>query len=92
MFSGWAGYAFYQEGNIQRWQMENCWNVQQDNRYPKYPRLEAISQGGSNNTLTSDYWILDASFVKVRNVQLGYTLHKTLSKNSVPRTCGFTCH
>ncbi|MCM0383938.1 TonB-dependent receptor [Bacteroides fragilis] len=80
MFSGWAGYAFYQEGNIQRWQMENCWNVQQDNRYPKYPRLEAISQGGSNNTLTSDYWILDASFVKVRNVQLGYTLHKTLSK------------
>lgn len=74
MLSVYAGYAFYQEGNIQRWQMENCWNVQQSNRYPEYPRLEIMSNAGSNNTLTSDYWVLDASYVKVRNVQLGYTL------------------
>ncbi|WP_373732526.1 TonB-dependent receptor [Bacteroides heparinolyticus] len=74
MLSVYAGHAFYQEGNIQKWQMENCWNVQQDNRYPEYPRLEVMSNAGSNNTLTSDFWVLDASYLKVRNVLLGYTL------------------
>lgn len=75
-----AGHAFYQEGSIQKWQMENCWNVQQDNRYPEYPRLEVMSNAGSNNTLTSDYWVIDASFVKVRNIQLGYSLPESLTK------------
>ena len=75
-----AGHAFYQEGSIQKWQMENCWNVQQDNRYPAYPRLEVMSNAGSNNTLVSDYWVIDASFVKVRNIQLGYTLPESLTK------------
>ena len=80
MLSRFAGLAFNQEGNIQRWQMEENWNVQQNNRYPKYPRLEVTSNAGSNNTLVSDFWLLDASFVKVRNVQLGYTLPKKLLK------------
>lgn len=71
--SGHAGYAFYSEGNIQRWQMENCWNVQPNNRYPEYPRLE-VTSSGSNNTLNSDFWVLNASYVKIRNIQIGYTL------------------
>lgn len=80
MLSVYAGYAFYQEGNIQKWQMKNCWNVQQQNRYPKYPRLEVMSNAGSNNTLTSDFWILDASYVKIRNIQFGYTLPRSVVK------------
>ena len=60
--------------------MENCWNVQQDNRYPAYPRLEVMSNAGSNNTLASDWWILDASYVKVRNIQVGYTLPQHLTQ------------
>ena len=71
-----AGYAFSQEGNIQKWQAEECWNNNQTNRYPKYPRLEVMSNAGSNNTLSSDFWILDASYLKVRNIQFGYTLPK----------------
>ena len=75
-----AGHAFYQEGSIQKWQMENCWNVQPENRYPAYPRLEVMSNAGSNNTLVSDYWVIDASFVKVRNIQFGYTLPESWIK------------
>lgn len=78
--SVYAGHAFYQEGNIQRWQMENCWNVQQNNRYPEYPRLEVMSNAGSNNTLTSDFWVINASYLKVRNIQLGYTLPGNVTK------------
>lgn len=77
---GFAGHAFWSEGNIQRWQMEECWNVQQDNRYPEYPRLEIISNSGSLNTLTSDFWTLNASFLKIRNIQVGYTLPKQLTQ------------
>ena len=39
-----------------------------------------MSNAGSNNTLTSDFWVLDASFLKVRNVQLGYTLPEHIVK------------
>lgn len=74
----WAGFAFFQEGNIQKWQMEECWNMNPTNRYPKYPRLEIMSNAGSNNTLLSDFWILNASFVKVRNIQFGYKLPKNI--------------
>ncbi len=76
--SNWAGLAFFQEGNIQKWQMEECWNNNPTCRYPGYPRLEVMSNAGSNNTITSDYWILDASFVKVRNIQFGYKLPKSI--------------
>lgn len=77
---GFAGHAFWSEGNIQHWQMENCWNAQPNNRYPEYPRLEIISNSGSINTLTSDFWVLNASFVKIRNIQVGYTLPKHISQ------------
>ena len=81
LLSRYAGWAFNQEGNIQKWQMEETWNVQKHNRYAKYPRLETTSNAGGKNTLTSDYWLLDASYLKVRNVQLGYTLPKNTAKN-----------
>ena len=81
LLTRYAGWAFNQEGNIQKWQMEETWNVQKNNRYAKYPRLEATSNAGGKNTLTSDYWLLDASYLKVRNVQLGYTLPKNMARN-----------
>ena len=78
--TNYAGYAFFQEGNIQKWQAEETWTNNQSNRYPKYPRLEVMSNAGSNNTLGSDFWILDASYLKVRNIQLGYTLPKRITQ------------
>ena len=78
--TNYAGYAFFQEGNIQKWQAEETWTNNQSNRYPEYPRLEVMSNAGSNNTLGSDFWILDASYLKVRNIQLGYTLPKHITQ------------
>ena len=76
--SQWASHPFYQEGNIQRWQMEGCWDVQKENRYPVLPRLEVSSNAGTNNTIVSDWWVLNASYVKVRNIQLGYSLPQSV--------------
>ncbi len=80
LLTSYAGLAFNQEGNIQRWQMKENWNVQQDNRYPGYPRLEVTSGSGSPNTQLSDFWVLNASFVKVRNIQVGYTIPQNQTK------------
>lgn len=42
----------------------------------KYPRLSAISN--SNNYRSSSFWIKDGSFMRLRNIEIGYSLPKNL--------------
>ena len=44
----------------------------------KYPRFAFDS--ANENYRVSDYWMEDASFLRARNIQLGYTLPATLTK------------
>lgn len=49
----------------------------------KYPRL---LMSDSRNTRQSDFWVQDKSYLKIRNIQLGYTIPKDLlSSLSVSR-------
>ena len=48
-----------------------------DNPNAKYPRL---AFGESNNEQASSFWRRDASYLRVKNVQLGYTLPANLTK------------
>ncbi|MDR0698921.1 MAG: SusC/RagA family TonB-linked outer membrane protein [Tannerella sp.] len=36
----------------------------------------------NNNFITSDYWVVDGSYFKLRNVELGYTLPNALTKKA----------
>lgn len=75
MLDTYAGYAFFNLGGIQRWQAEGAWDAETNNvRYPAYPRLEVMSNAGSANVVTSDLWVRDASYVRLKNIQLGYSL------------------
>ncbi|HYG37353.1 MAG TPA: TonB-dependent receptor [Cytophagales bacterium] len=38
-----------------------------------YPRL-TIGTASTNNNVGSDYWLLNAAYVRLKNVQLGYTI------------------
>lgn len=76
--TGYAGYAFFNLGNIQRWQMEGRFDPANPTRYPDYPRLEEVSNSGTPNTVTSDFWVLDASYLRIKNLQLGYTIPEQL--------------
>lgn len=78
LLDGYAGWAFRQEGNVQRWQADGRWTTSNPQRYATYPRLEIISSGGSPNTVQSDFWVIDASYLRLRSIQLGYTLPKQL--------------
>ncbi|GHB72915.1 SusC/RagA family TonB-linked outer membrane protein [Persicitalea jodogahamensis] len=71
---GYAGYAFNNLGNIQRWQMDGRFNPDNPTRYPDYPRLEVITNSGTPNTVDSDFWVLNSSYLRIKNLQLGYSL------------------
>ncbi|PTS96893.1 TonB-dependent receptor [Pedobacter sp. HMWF019] len=54
-------------------------NTTEQNQSAKYPRLSNTSSG--NNYATSDFWLIDGSYFRLKNVTLGYTLKKdVLSK------------
>ena len=72
-------YAFYNNGQIQRWQVDNRWTTANPDKWAKYPRLETLNMN-STNLQTSDYWVKDASFLRVKNVQIGYALPKSFTK------------
>lgn len=79
--SGDAGFAFFNQGGVQTWQMEERWTAENPDRNAGYPRLEFISNSGTPNTLTSSFWTLNGSYVKLRNIQLGYSLPQPVLDN-----------
>ncbi len=68
--------AFVNGGTAQRWQMENRWTQENPDRNAEYP----IMLIGSNNGLRfiSTYWLRDAGFLQVKNLQIGYNLPSNL--------------
>ena len=75
--SGDAAWAFYNGGKIADWQAENYWTP--DNTDALYPRLTHASS--HNNFRASDYWIFNASYLRLRNLQIGYTLPPAITEN-----------
>jgi len=77
------GWAFYNGANIQRWQYEERWTPENPNRDAGYPRLEIISNAGTANAsgaYNSSFWLIDGSYLRIKNVQIGYTLPKLISE------------
>lgn len=70
-------YAFYNSGNIQRWQADNRWTEDNPDRNAEYIKLTSLN-GNSGALLTSTYWLRNGSFLRVKNVQIGYTLPSKL--------------
>ncbi|PKB00271.1 TonB-linked SusC/RagA family outer membrane protein [Flavobacteriaceae bacterium MAR_2009_75] len=75
--TNYAGYAFFNLGNIQRWQMDGRFDANNPTRYPDYPRLEVITNSGTANTETSDFWVINAGYLRVKNAQVGYRVPKS---------------
>lgn len=62
-------------GVLGRWTGEGTTN---DANNPRYTFIDA-----NNNTRASDRYVEDGSFVKIKDIQLGYTLPPSLYKNKV---------
>lgn len=79
LIGSYMAYAFYNGGQIQRWQAENCWTTDNPDKWAAYPRIETLNMSDPN-LQTSDYWMRNASFLRLKNLQLGYTLPQAWTK------------
>ncbi|OYD43439.1 SusC/RagA family TonB-linked outer membrane protein [Sphingobacterium cellulitidis] len=61
---------------IKPWQLD-YWS--EDNKGAALPRVSVTS---TNNTQNSDYWMRSASYLRLKNVQLGYEIPKSWLTNS----------
>ena len=79
---GYVGYAFNNLGTIQQWQIDGRFDPENPVQYPEYPRLEIVTNSGTPNTVLSDFWTIDASYLRIKNLQVGYTLPKRILETS----------
>lgn len=56
------------------YQWNNAWNY--DNRDGGWPRLtdDKISGSGGNNNLSTNFWLQNLTFIRLKNIQLGYSI------------------
>lgn len=59
--------------NVLQFVADNRWSPTNQDPYAKYPRLTQNDR--PVNTATSTFWLRDASFLKLKNVELGYTIN-----------------
>jgi TonB-linked SusC/RagA family outer membrane protein len=75
-FTFWGANAFDTGGNIQQWQMDERWTSENNNPGARYPRLTPAPI--ANNTMASDYWLRDGTYLRLKTLQLGYNIPKPL--------------
>jgi len=76
-------------------QVTNLYNYQKDywtpsNRNSSYPRLTTLGNNGSNNVATSDFWLTNARYIRLKSLQLGYNMKQGLLKNLLPFVSEFS--
>jgi TonB-linked SusC/RagA family outer membrane protein len=74
--TGDAVWAFYNGGKIQQWHLDH-WTEANPNA--SYPRLTFGSS--HNNFNVSDFWVYNASFLRIKTFQLGYTIPASILQN-----------
>ncbi|MCK7557544.1 SusC/RagA family TonB-linked outer membrane protein [Chitinophaga sedimenti] len=63
------------------WQAEDRWTEENPNPHAFYPRLGYGAAVNKMNSYTSSWWVKDISFIRLKTVDLGYNLPKTVAKS-----------
>jgi TonB-linked SusC/RagA family outer membrane protein len=58
--------------NVLKFVADNYWTAGNQNPNAAYPRLTRYEN--NHNTQSSDYWLRDGSFLKLKNAEIGYSL------------------
>ena len=74
-FGGYFPVMSYSLGNFLNWRATARWTP--ENTIATMPR--ASYELFNNNTINSNQWLIDASFLRVKNVSLGYNLPKDIT-------------
>lgn len=76
LLTGHSVWALYHAGKVTEWQAESYWS--EDNPDATYPRL--TQTGDHNNFRASSFWVYDASYVRLRNLEVAYNIPARLTE------------
>lgn len=74
-FNGGTGQAY--TTNLDRWTSDNP-----DASYPRLSTSAGPQSGAINNNAYSTFWLRSGNYLRIRNVELGYTLPTTLTRRA----------
>jgi TonB-linked SusC/RagA family outer membrane protein len=83
VMSGFHPFGTQYNRNVLQWIADDYWSSNNQNIYASYPRLTKFDN--PHNTTASDFWLRDASFLKLKNVEVGYKHKLKSSKGSFVR-------
>lgn len=69
-------WAFNNGASIQQWQKDGMWQEGQNDA--KYPRMFITN---NNNIQPSSFWKQNAAYLRLKNLQVGYTFAPSITKN-----------
>lgn len=71
MMSGFHPFGSQERRNVLQWIADDYWSPDNQNIKARYPRLTQYNN--NHNSQVSTHWLRDASFLKLRNLEVGYT-------------------
>lgn len=81
-------FGSFSNRNVLKFIDDDHWSPENKNPYAAYPRLTKDDM--PNNTQASSYWLRDASFLKLKNVELGYSFKQVRVYLSAINVCTFS--
>lgn len=66
---------------------ESHWTEENQNMYAKYPRLGVSSTDLSNNLQTSSWWMRDGAFIRLKSLEVGYSLPQKTARRMFMSNC-----
>src|SRR5690606_12877636 len=82
LYSKWLGRFDTDVGNIFQYRASSFWTA--ENQDAIFPRVE---YGGNSNIDPSTAWVFDAGFLRLKNMDLGYTLPDRLTEKLKIQGC-----
>ncbi|TKC58153.1 TonB-dependent receptor [Pedobacter hiemivivus] len=81
----------YVEGRAQVLQefADSHWSEENQDLYATYPRLGTSNSIIANNLQSSSWWLRDGSFIRLKSLEVGYTLPKNILKSLRVSNCRF---
>jgi TonB-dependent starch-binding outer membrane protein SusC len=79
IISGHEGNAFMQGSSPQQWMVDSRWTKDNPSATAAYPRFLVLG-GGEQQFWNSTFIMQDAAYLRVNNIQIGYSLPATLAQ------------
>jgi hypothetical protein len=79
MITAWHFFAYDNDGNIQQWQYNERWTTENPNPNAGYP-VFSLRGNDFYSSNPSSFWFRNATFLRLKNVQVGYTIPSKFTK------------